>query len=334
VKETNSEPGGFYQLWLKSLQDGQEQMMKAGAQGILDSKQAWEQWLDATMTTWSKTSEMGPDPLGLTAQWIKMMEGVQEKLLNGGNVGADPFTFFKEWYDAISESWSRVVEETIASEQFLEFNKLFLESYTSFSKAFRRANEEYLRILQLPSRADISHVAELVVALEDKVDQQEDRFDDIENAFSQTAKSEAVASLEEHLVKVESTLNESIAGVRKHLDTVQAKLSETLNGLEGRLDAVQAKLDETSGLGRRLDTVESKLDDLHSNLARFQAIEGLVQRLEQVESKQDRILAEMAKIETHRVNGHGEPQAEVPQKPQKKKASQSVVNSEKSDSEA
>jgi polyhydroxyalkanoic acid synthase PhaR subunit len=334
VKETNSEPGGFYQLWLKSLQDGQEQMIKAGAQGMLDSKQAWEQWLEATMATWSKTSEMGPDPLGLTAQWIQMMEGVQEKLLNGGSVAADPFTFFKEWYDAISESWSRVVEETIASEQFLEFNKLFLESYTSFSKAFRRANEEYLRVLQLPSRADITHIAELVVALEDKVDQQDDRFDDVENAFSQTAKSEAVARLEEHLVNVENTLIESLAGVGKRLDTVQTKLSETLDGLEERLNTVQAKLNQTTGWGRRLDTVESKLDDLHSNLARFQAIEGLSQRLEQVESKQDRILVELAKIETHRVNGHDAPKAEVPQKLQRKKASQSVVNSEQSESEA
>jgi polyhydroxyalkanoic acid synthase PhaR subunit len=261
-----------------------------------------------------------------------MMERMQQKLLNGETVAADPFTFFKEWYDAISESWSRVVEETIASEQFLEFNKLFLESYSSFSKAFRRANEEYLGILQLPSRADISHVAELVVALEDKVDRQDDRFDDVENAFSQTAKSEAVASLDEHLVNVESTLHESIASVGKHLDTVQTKLSETLAGLEERLDTVQAKFSETSGWGGRLDTVESKLDELHGNQARSQDVVGLAQRLEQVESKLDTILVELAKIETQRVNGHDEPKVEGPQKPQKKKASQSVVKSEKSES--
>lgn len=281
MKDMNSEPDGFYQLWLKSLRDGQEQMLKAGAQGILDSQQAWKQWLEATMATWYKFPEMGPDPLGLTTQWLRMMESVREKMLNGEIVAADPFTFFKEWYDAISESWSKVVEETIASEQFLEFNRLFLQSYTSFSKAFHRANEEYLRVLQIPSRADISHVAELVVALEDKVDRQDDRFDDIENAFSQTAKSEAIA-----------------------------------------------------GLGKRLDAVESKLDELHGNLVRPQTIEGLAQRLEQVESKLDTILVELAKIEKHAVNGHDEPNAEVPQKPQKKKASQSVVKSEESDSGA
>ena len=215
MKETDSDPLGFYQLWLKSLQDGQEQMMKASAQGMLDSGQAWKQWLAATLAIWRKTAEMGPDPLGLTSQWLKMMEGVQEKLLAGGTVPADPFTFFKEWYEAISESWSRVVEDTIASEQFLEFNKLFLESYTSFSKAFRRANEEYLRILQLPSRSDMSHIAELVVALEEKVDKLDDRFEDVEAAFSQTAKSEAIAGLAQRLEQVEGKLDRILAKLSK-----------------------------------------------------------------------------------------------------------------------
>src|SRR5207302_11276631 len=137
------------------------------------------------------------------------------------------FTFFKEWYEAISDSWSSVIEDTIASEQFLEFNKQFLESYTSFSKALRRANEEYLKILQLPSRSDVSHVGELVVALEEKFDHLEDRFDDVGDTVSQAAKSEAVAALEERLVNVESNLNESMTGVVGRLDTVQDKLSET-----------------------------------------------------------------------------------------------------------
>ena len=296
MKEMNSDPYGIYNIWLKSMRDGQEQMMKAGTSGMLDSSQAWKEWLEATKATWRKTTEMGADPLGLTEQWLKMMERVQEKLLAGDIVPADPFTFFKEWYEAISDSWSRVIEDTIASEQFLEFNSQFLESYTSFSKAFRRANEEYLKILQLPSRSDVSHVGELVVALEEKFDQLEDRFEDIGDTVSQAAKSEAVADLGEHLVNVESKLNESMTGV-----------------------------------GGRLDSVESKLDTLHGNLERYQTIEGLTQRLEQVESKLDRVLTELVKIETYRFTGHDEPDVAAPKKAQKRKASQPEVNGDKSE---
>jgi polyhydroxyalkanoic acid synthase PhaR subunit len=327
----NSDPYGIYNIWLKSMRDGQEQMMKAGTSGMLDSSQAWKEWLEATMATWRKTTEMGTDPLGLTEQWLKMMERVQEKLLAGDIVPADPFTFFKEWYEAISDSWSRVIEDTIASEQFLEFNRQFLESYTSFSKAFRRANEEYLKILQLPSRSDVSHVGELVVALEEKFDHLEDRFDDVGDTVSQAAKSEAVAALEERLVNVESKLNESMTGVVGRLDTVQDKLSETLGGLKERMDTVQDKLSETTGLGGRLDSVESKLDTLHGNLERYQTIEGLTQRLEQVESKLDRVLTELVKIETYRFTGHDEPDVAAPKKAQKRKASQPEVNGDKSE---
>src|SRR5947209_13414074 len=92
----------------------------------------------------------------------------------------DPFTFFREWYNATSETWSKAAEEAVGSEQFMELNKRFLESYSAFYKTFRLANEEYFRNLQLPTRSDITRVAELVVALEEKVDRIEDTLEDSE----------------------------------------------------------------------------------------------------------------------------------------------------------
>ncbi|HJT57372.1 MAG TPA: hypothetical protein VJ761_12805 [Ktedonobacteraceae bacterium] len=240
MKEANTDPLGFYQLWLNSLKEGQEQMMQASTQGMQDSREAWKQWLDATMATWRKTAETRPDPLGLSSQWLKLMDAVQEKLLAGGSIPADPFTFLKEWYDAVSESWSSVVEHTLASEEFLEFNKQFLESYASFSKAFRRANEEYLRVLQLPSRSDISHVSELVVALEEKIDRIEDRFEDVDAAFSQTAKSEDIVALKDRLLSVESKV-EALYEQLEQFKTVKG-LAQHIEQVEGKLDTILAEL--------------------------------------------------------------------------------------------
>jgi polyhydroxyalkanoic acid synthase PhaR subunit len=240
VKEANSDPYGFYQLWLKSLKDGQEQILRASNQGMHDSREAWKQWLDATMATWKKTADMAPDPLGLTSQWLKMMDAVQEKLLAGETIPSDPFTFFKDWYDAISESWSSVVEQAIASEQFLEFNKQFLESYTSFSRAFRRANEEYLRLLQLPSRSDVSHVSELIVALEEKIDRLDDSFEHVDATLSQTAKSDAIVGLESRLAAVEykmDTLHDQL----EQFSTIQ-DLAQRFRQIEDRLDNILAEL--------------------------------------------------------------------------------------------
>ncbi|HZU70416.1 MAG TPA: hypothetical protein VFA09_24305 [Ktedonobacteraceae bacterium] len=323
MKEANSDSYGFYQLWLKNLQEGQDQVLKATAQGMQNSREAWKQWLDATMSTWQKTAEMGTDPLGLTSQWLEMMEAIQEKLLAGGTVPSDPFTFLKEWYDAISESWSSIVERIIASEQFLEFNKQFLESYASFSRAFRRANEEYLRILQLPSRSDVSHVSELVVALEEKFDRLDERFEDVDAALAQTVKREAIEGIEHRLAAAESRLNQSIASVEGNVQQAGSQLTQAISSIEVYLKHIESQAATIAPeLESRLATVEGKLDALQEQAGQFRAIQDLAQRLEQVEGKLDTILTKFSKLEAYEPDGHGEAKARAPHKPQRKKASQ------------
>ncbi len=74
----------------------------------------------------------------------------------------------------------------------METTTPLLESYASFFKTFRRANEEFFQNLQLPTRSDIARIAELVIALEEKVDQIDDALDDNQ---SQGATQEAVTGI-------------------------------------------------------------------------------------------------------------------------------------------
>ena len=127
----------------------------------------------------------------------------------------DPFTFFREWYNATSETWSKAAESAVGSEQFMELNKRFLESYASFYKTFRQVNEEYLRNLQLPTRSDVARVAELVVALEEKIDRIEDTLEDSGAGQTLSATSETLKSLEDRLERVESKLDSILAALEK-----------------------------------------------------------------------------------------------------------------------
>ena len=127
----------------------------------------------------------------------------------------DPFTFFREWYNATSETWSKAAEGVVGSDQFMELNKHFLESYTTFYKTFRQANEEYFRNLQLPTSSDIARVAELVVALEEKIDRIEDTLEDSEQGQPLSTTSPIFKSLEERLQRVESKLDSVLAALEK-----------------------------------------------------------------------------------------------------------------------
>jgi len=164
----------------------------------MDPTELWKQWYETSSN-----------------QWLEMMEEARAKMLAGESLPTDPFTFFKQWYEATSETWSKVVGDVIGTEKFVEATSRFLESYTSFARTLRRTNEEYFRNLQLPTRSDIARVAELVVALEEKVDRIEDAFEEFQEG-PQVAISEVVEGLSKRLDRVESKLDKVLAALEKN----------------------------------------------------------------------------------------------------------------------
>jgi hypothetical protein len=174
-----------------------------------------------------------------------MMEEARAKISAEGTIAADPFTLFKQWYDATSETWSKAVGDIIGSDRFMQMASQFLESYTSFARTFHRASEEYFSNLQLPTRSDIARVAELVINVEEKVDQLDLAFEGLEDTYAQ------------------STTSEAIAGLAGRLDGVENKLDV--------LPAVLQKLATVERLEMRLDRVENKLDQLLLALEKIEA---------------------------------------------------------------
>lgn len=266
-KESFVDPFGLYRAWLKGVGEAQEQV-KAGFAGTMDPKEAWKQWFEATTDAWKTVAEKGADPLGLTTQWLEMMEEARAKMVSGEITPADPFTFFKQWYDATSETWAKVIGDVIGTDQFMEAASQFLASYTSFYRTLRRSSEEYFHNLQLPTRSDIARVAELVIALEDKVDRIDDVFSDFEEGYSRVASSEAVGNLERRLDQVESrlvpfsTALQQLAGVEsleKRLDRVESKLDKLLSMLEkgGAKEAPRTSRSPNSARGRTRGTRRS-----------------------------------------------------------------------------
>jgi len=246
-KETYVDPYGMYQSWLKSVGEAQEQM-KGSSLGMMDPKVVWQQWFEAMIEGWRNAAQMGADPLGLTTHWLEMMEEARAKMQAEGNFPADPFTFFKQWYDATNDAWAKAIGEVIGTEKFMEGVGRFLESYTSFHRTFRHASEEYFRNLQLPTRSDLARVAELVVALEEKVDRIEDVFEDFEDGQAHLATSETVAGLEEQLERVEGKV---VEGLAKRLDQVESKLDKVLAALKKIEAKDQAESPRPTNTGSR-----------------------------------------------------------------------------------
>jgi polyhydroxyalkanoic acid synthase PhaR subunit len=210
-KNIGTKPSDIYSSWVRTTDTIQERMTK-NTQALLDPREAWKLWLDTTMDIWRGAANTGGDPLGMIAGWVKVMENVQERGHSGEALPIDPFILFNEWYNTISKPWSRMAEDIIASEQFLEFTGPFLESHSNLISAFRRASEAYFKTLRLPTLSDVAHVAELIVGLEEKIDHIEDAIERVKVQASSEAPTPAkTAELEQRLNQMESKLDRALA---------------------------------------------------------------------------------------------------------------------------
>ncbi len=214
-RETYLDPFGVYRLWLKGAGERGESAMPEP----VDPGKLWKDWFDATTGVWRKAAEAGQaDPLGLTKQWLEMMDQTRAKMTSQEGAPPDPLSFFREWYDRTSETWSKVIGDAIGAEAFMESASRYLDVYTSYYKSLRQTAETQLHNLQIPTRSDVARVAGLVVALEDKVDRLEDAFERFENSQRQSQAQEpapALSALEERVDRVEAKLDALLAAVER-----------------------------------------------------------------------------------------------------------------------
>lgn len=354
-KDQYADSYNLYRSWLKSM-GGASELPKLNPMGIMNPKEVWKLWFDSTVGIWRTAVESGGDPMGLVTMWLKLMEETQAKILSGEALPTNLFAFYKQWYDATSDTWAKFVEDTIGSEKFLEMVRPFLESYATFIKTFHNAEEEYLRSLQLPTRSDVARVAELVVSLEEKVDQIDDAF---EGGYTLLATRQSIAELDRRLDQMESKLTPlstvaekvgAIEAITQRLSQVESKLdplstvAEKVGANESiiqRLGQVESKLDPlpiilgrvrtVEELTQRLGQVESKLDTLSTALEKVNEVERLTQRMDQVESKLNAVLAALEQLVARTSAESEKPGTALPRKAPRKKVQQQEIKNPESD---
>ncbi|CAN5908810.1 hypothetical protein BH23ACT11_BH23ACT11_18650 [soil metagenome] len=236
AQESYVDPYGLYRQWFENMGAMQDQMM--GAAGVAtdgqkspvttDPQELWGKWVESTLEGWWKASGIGTEMMSMTPRWMQMMDQTRQNLLQVQNVPNDPLELAVQWYSATSGPVSEFVQDVIEHEEFLDVSSRFMQNYASVYKLFGHNSEEYLHNLQMPSRSDITRVASLVVAIEDKIDRLEETFDEFEYGYQEPATAESVKALDKCLDK--------LAKPDDRLDRIEA--------LEGRIDGVESKLDQ------------------------------------------------------------------------------------------
>lgn len=268
-QERYADPYGLYRQWFTGLQEIQERMAgistgaSNGTPGAANMQNLWQRWFEATSEAWRKSAGLGQNAMEIYPRWIQMLEEARDNLLAAGTPPTDPLQFASQWYNATSGPFSDFVGDVIEREEFLEPSSQFLQHYASFYKVFKRNSEELLKNLQVPVRSDITRVASLIVALEDKVDRLEEAFEEFEYGYAKPATAEEVAVLEKRLDRVESKLDRLLAalengaaagGTQSEAPTVQ-EVAQT-NGSPVEVKATDAARRKAREMGVDLATVQ------------------------------------------------------------------------------
>src|SRR5215211_7487608 len=227
------DPYGLYRQWFEGMR--KRMMGTSGANGSEETQEMWRKWFGASVESWEKSVELGQEMMGMTPRWIEMLEQARTNLMSARSFPKDPLEFAVQWYNATSGPFSEFIQDVIEQEEFLEPASQWLQSYASFYKLYARRSEEYLKSLQVPVRSDITRVAGLVVALEDKVDRLEEAFEEFEYGYARPATAEEVGELEKRLDRVEGKLDRLLAA----LENVPAQ-----NGAPDATDAARRKARE------------------------------------------------------------------------------------------
>jgi polyhydroxyalkanoic acid synthase PhaR subunit len=218
--ENYLDPYGLYRKWFEGMEGLQRRMMGAadgtGLSEGADPQEMWRRLFDATVESWEKSAEFGGEMLEITPRWVEMLDQARANLMSAGSFPKDPLEFAVQWYNATSGPFSEFVHDAIEREEFLEYASRWMQSYASFYKVFSRRSEEYLKGLQVPVRSDITRVAGLVVALEDKVDRIEEAFEEFEYGYAKPATAEELGELEKRLDRVEGKLDRLLAALENN----------------------------------------------------------------------------------------------------------------------
>ena len=97
-------------------------------------------------------------------------------MTSSDNSTPNPFEVWKQIYEANERAWNGALERAMATPSFAEAQGRFLESMLAAQKTVRDNTRNFMEAMNLPTREDIARLGELITALEEKVDQLDDRL--------------------------------------------------------------------------------------------------------------------------------------------------------------
>lgn len=111
----------------------------------------------------------------------------------GNGAQFDPMAPWRQMRDAYLDAWAKTMVNTVNTEPYARATGAMLDAYLTVSQPFREAVEkamvQALQQLSMPSRSDVTGLAERLTNLEMRLDDMDAKLDRMDAIFSKSATS-------------------------------------------------------------------------------------------------------------------------------------------------
>ena len=129
----------------------------------------------------------------------------------------DPFAVWKNMYDKTEAKWNEVLHETMQKEAFSEWLGQVQNTYLQYQQIVQKTTDSYLKQVNLPTRDEISNVASLIINLDEKVDNLDQKIEDELLANSNSAE---INKLKASISNLDKKLDNILKAVQIPFETV------------------------------------------------------------------------------------------------------------------
>ena len=135
----------------------------------------------------------------------------------------DPFAVWKSMYDKTEAKWNEVLHETMQKESFSEWLGQVQNAYLQYQQVVQKTTDSYLKQVNLPTRDEISNVASLIINLEEKVENLDQKIED--ELLGSSANAE-INKLKSSINKLDKKLDSILKAVQIPFETVPSSPAE------------------------------------------------------------------------------------------------------------
>jgi hypothetical protein len=125
---------------------------------------------------------------------------------------------WKSMRDTSLDSWSKMMIDSVNSDEYSHSTGQWLDTYLTLSQPFRRMIDlmmtQVLTNLNMPMRTDVTSLAERLTNIETRLDDQDAKLDDILKAINVTSLAERLTNTETRLSDQDAKLDDILKAIK------------------------------------------------------------------------------------------------------------------------